>query len=391
MENIKISLSEKEKGLYGITGHVGVGHVHSHSGFVQDDSAGFAVAAAILKKALPVDTVIKKVTANVKTGEIVVETAGGGIGHAAPRRGLTPTEAEMLSERAVGLEAIYTQVSAVKVFGRIYGQGVSEPATAFQAACALAVLNTFVKAAPEKFRVMKEKLPGRLDTAASTVIDVNGIPVALMLLINATEGGIGPDEDYEGNTMWTDKGRIMKEVGLDSVPTVVIESKAYIPAMAKDVEVDKIFVRAQKDVDDLDLAAELIAAAKRNAIACHFSDSAMPIAPGSLQKATIAFAEKIVALGEELKKVDLALDKVRITADLAKLISEDAGGVTFMSNSINDQARGAGLMPHTGVVASMIVPTEYKEYVKIPMLTPEDTEKYMTVVLDGLLEYSKKK
>jgi len=182
----------------------------------------------------------------------------------------------------------------------------------------------------------------------------------------------------------------MKEVGLDKVPTVVIESKAYIPAMATDVEVEKIFVRAQENIDNIKLAECLINAAKNNNIPYHFSNDAIPMSPGSLKKATIELAEKIVALAEELKTVDRALDKVRIMADLAKLVSEDAGGVTFMSNSIHDKVRGAGLVPHTGAVVSMIVPTKYKEYVKIPMLTPEDVNTYMTVILEGLLNYAKR-
>lgn len=389
MKNYEIVFSKKNQGIYGIVGHVGVGHVHSHSGFVQDDSAGFAVAASILKKALPVDTAISKVTADVLTGEILVQTEGGGTGRAVPRRGITPTEAEMMTERAIGLDAIYSQVSAIKVFGRMYGQGVNETATAFQGACALAAFDTFVKAGPGKFNIMTEKLPGKLDTAANTVIDVNGIPIAIMLVINFTEGGIGPDEDYEGNSMWTDKGRIMKEVGLDKVPTVVVESKAYIPSIAIDVEVEKIFVRAQKSVDDIKLAECLIDAAKNNNIPYHFSNTAMPMSPGSLQKATIELAEKIIALAEELKSVERAIDKVHLMADLAKLVSEDAGGVTFMSNSIHDKVRSAGLVPHTGAVVSMIVPTKYKEYVKIPMLATEDVNTYMTVILEGIVNYEK--
>ena len=42
------------RGAFGVVGHVGVGHVHSHSGFVQDDSVGFAVAAGLLQRALQV-------------------------------------------------------------------------------------------------------------------------------------------------------------------------------------------------------------------------------------------------------------------------------------------------------------------------------------------------
>jgi len=388
MKDISIRLSKKEHGLYGISGHVGVGHIHSHSGFVQDDSAGFAVAAAILKKALPVDTAIREVGADVMSGEITVTTNGGGTGHAVPRRGLSPTEVDMLRERGAGLDAIYTQVAAIKVFGRMYGQGVSEVATAFQGACALAALDTFVKAAPGNFHVMNEKLSKRLDTAACTVIDINGVPVALMLVINFTEGGIGPDEDYEGNTMWTDKGRIMKEVGLDEVPTVVIESKAFNPALAKDLDVEKILVRAQKNVDNMELAAALVAAAQRNQIPYRLCDDVMPLAPGSMKKATVELADRIIALGEEFRTIDTGQDKVRISAALAKLVSEDMGGVTFMGNTVNDLARGAGLMPHTGAIVSMIVPAKYNECVKIPMLTPSDTDVYMTVVLEGVLDFA---
>jgi hypothetical protein len=387
-KDITVKLSEKQHGLYGISGHVGVGHVHSHSGFVQDDSAGFAVAATILKKALPVDTTICDIQADVTTGEITVTTKGGGTGHAKPRRGLSPTEADLLRERGIGLDATYTQDAAVHVFGRMYGQGVSEVATAFQGACALAALETLVKAAPEKFHVWNERLPKRLDTAACTVLDIDGIPVALMLVINFTEGGIGPDEDYEGNTMWTDKGKMMQEVALDKVPTVVIESKAFNPALAEDLNVETILVRAQKDVDNMELAAALVAAAKQNQIPYRLCDDIMPLKPGSMKSATVALADRIIALGEEFKAVDLCQDKVRISAALAKLVSEDMGGVTFMGNTVNDSARGAGLMPHTGAIVSMIVPTKYEEYVKIPMLTPSDTDLYMTVVLEGVLAFA---
>lgn len=259
---------------------------------------------------MPVDTAISNVTADVITGEILVKTNGGGIGKAIPRRGITPVEAEMMAERATGLDAVFSQVAAVKVFGRIYGQGVSETATAFQGACALAALDTFIKSAPEEFKVMKEKLPNKLDTAAATVIDMEGIPISIMLVINFREGGIGPDEDYEGNTMWMEKGRIMNEVGLDRIPAVVVESKAYVPSMAEDVDVEKIYVRAQENIDNIDLANCLLSAAKYNNIPYYFSNSAIPISPGFLQKATIELADKIIALAEELKKVGSAIDKV---------------------------------------------------------------------------------
>lgn len=89
------------RGRFGVVGHVGVGHVHSHSGFVQDDSAGFAVAAGLLKRAMPVDTTIACAEADVDANTITVTTRGGGTATLSPRRGVTPAEAELL-ERAAG-------------------------------------------------------------------------------------------------------------------------------------------------------------------------------------------------------------------------------------------------------------------------------------------------
>ena len=383
-----ICFSEQQKGILGISGHVGVGHVHSHSGFVQDDSAGLAVASRILKQALPVDTGIARVRVSIEDGVLTVFTNGGGAASAAPRRGIAPYEKELLESRAPGLDASFSQNAAVRVFGRLYGQGVSETAAAFQGACALAVLDTFVKAAPERFHVSAPAAKkGYLDRAVSTVLDVDGIPVALQLLVNFTEGGIGPAEDYEGNVPWDFKEAVMKAVGLDAVPTVVLESKAYIPAFAPDLKEDQLMIRAQEGVDLVPLGEALLQSAQLHGIPACLKTNAMPLVQGSLAKATAAYADRVIALAEKLKAADDCMEKVQLTADLAELISQDAGGVTFMGNTVNDQMRGAGVIPGSGVILSMIVTTAYREYVKIPMLTPEDADRYMFVALDGLKRY----
>jgi hypothetical protein len=385
---MEVKFSEYSKGVLGISGHAGVGHVHSHSGFVQDDSAGLAVAVLILKKALPVDTLISEVQASMEEGRITVRTRGGGEAFASPRRGIAPYEKELLETRGIGLDAAFSQNAAVHVFGRMYGQGVSETAACFQGACALAVLDTFVKAAPGHFHVSAPSTkPGYLDKAITTVLDVDGVPMALMLLVNFTEGGIGPAEDYEGNVPWDFKEPVMKAVGLDAVPTILIESKAYIPAFAPGLMENMLMLRAQEGTDNLALAETLLHAAKEAHIPCCLKTDAMPLAPGSLAKATAAYADKLITLAKQLKTADDCMKKVRLTADLAELISQDAGGVTFMGNTVNDQMRGAGIIPGSHAILSMIVTTEYKEYVKIPMLTEEDAEHYITVILNGMKGY----
>lgn len=384
---MEIKFSEQPKGILGITGHVGVGHVHSHSGFVQDDSAGLTAASLILKKALPVDTGISDVQVSVEEGLITVRTKGGGEASASPRRGIAPYEKELLETRGPGLDAAFSQNAAVRVFGRMYGQGVCEAASSFQGACALALLDTFVKMAPERFHISLPAKHGYLDKAITTVLDVDGIPMALMLLVNFTEGGIGPAEDYEGNVPWDFKEPVMKAVGLDTIPTILIESKAYIPAFASELTENMLMLRAEEGTDNLPLAKALLQTAREHHIPCCLKTNAMPLSPGSLKKATAAYADKLITLAEQLKAADDCLEKVTLTAQLAALISQDAGGVTFMGNTVNDQMRGAGIIPGPNAILSMIVTSKYKNYIKIPMLTEEDASHYVTVILNGMKRY----
>ena len=375
-----IKLSTARQGLYGISGHVGVGHVHSHCGFVQDDSAGFAVAASILQKAVPIDTTIKSVVVDLTAGSITVTTAAGGQGTVTARRGYTPAEKE-IAARAVGMDAIYTQNTAVNTFGRIYGQGAMETAVALQGACAMAVLDSFAQAMGDKLLLSTTKLAGKYDKFAATVIDIDGIPISLMLVINGTDGGIGPDEDYEGNTNFAEKGEIMAQLGLDKIPTVVVESKAYIPALADSVPQNMFMVRAQRDLDCTPLGQALFAAGKDLQLPIRFEEAMMPLAPGALAASTKAIAEEYKR--GELATVDSAADKVQLLAKLNQLVSQDAGGVTFMSNSVHGAMRGAGTLPGISAVLSMVVTTEYRDFWLIPQVTEADVANYQQIIINA--------
>jgi len=380
MDNCTISISDKKQGSLAVVGHVGVGHVHSHSSFVQDDSAGFAVVASIMKKALKVNTRIKSVTGDSVTGTITVETYGGGIGRTYSRRGLTPYEIELLN-RVVDEDGIYTQTAAIKTFGRMYGQGVMETAVSLQGAIALSVLDSFYKKAPDKIYITTEKFEGLIDKMAATVVDINGIPVSLLLNINGSDGGIGPNEDNEGNTLLGQKGELMKMLGMDKVPNIIVESKAYIPDMAKDIQMNTFLFRAQDEIDNLSVAKALVDAAEYLDIPYILKTDSLPLVKGQLEKATKDFAEKIIRLGECLKLSDTSKDKVSHIAEIAKLISEDAGGISFMSNSLHEVVRSAGIVPGTAAIISLLVPQEYINYWKIPILDSEDVSKYLEIIL----------
>lgn len=381
-----ISISEKKAGIFAVVGHVGVGHVHSHSSFVQDDSAGFAVVGTLMREALHADTRIKSVAGNLVTGCITVETYEGGVGRSYARRGLTPSEIDLL-ENAVDEDGLFTQNTAIKVFGRMYGQGVTETPAALQGAVALAVLDSFHKKAPDQVRVTPQDYPGRIDQMAALVVDIDGLPVSLLLNINGSEGGIGPDEDNEGNTSLGSKGDLMRKVEITDIPTIIVESKAYAPDLAKRITETSFSFRAQEGIDNLPLAKALAEAAKELDIPHLLLTDAMPRIEGHLSNATKAFAEKIIKLSEELKDADASSDKVSLIAELAKLISEDAGGISFMSNTLHNTARGAGIEAGTAAIISLLVPESYINYWKIPLLTPEDLDAYIGIILRAIKKY----
>jgi hypothetical protein len=52
-----------------------------------------------------------------------------------------------------------------------------------------------------------------------------------------------------------------------------------------------------------------------------------------------------------------------------------------MSNDLHDTARAAGIVPGTASVMSLLVPEDYINYWKIPILTLEDIAKYIEIIL----------
>lgn len=383
MKDYDISICDKKQGLFAVVGHAGIGHVHSHSSFVQDDSAGFAVVASIMKKALNIDTTIKSVRGNITTGEITVETSDGGIGKSYTRRGLTPYETELL-KRAENEDGIFTQAVAIKAFGRMYGQGVMETPVALQGAIALAVLDTIHKKSPSSVFVTSEKYENLIDKMAGTVVEINGIPVSLLLNINGCDGGIGPNEDNEGNTCIGQKKDIMKLLGMDLVPNIIVESKAYIPALCREIKHNTFLFRGQEEVDNIAVAEALAHSASAKNIPYILKTDSMPLINGQLKQSTVDLAKKVIRLGESLRKADSSNDKVKVIADLAKLVSEDAGGITFMSNDLHDVARSAGIMPGTASIISLLVPEDYIDYWKIPILTEDDINQYKEIIFNAI-------
>ena len=183
-----------------IVGHVGVGHAHSHSGIVQDDSVGFTCAVSLLRHALPVDLRISSAKADPDTGEITVTTHAGGTGTARPRRGITPQEGELI-KRGIGYDASFCQSLACHALGRIYGQGVAESAVCLEAAAAFAVVDSFRRSFPDAVSVVEAPHDENRDVVLCGILELMGEPVRVVAVVNFTEGGLGPNENAEGNTL----------------------------------------------------------------------------------------------------------------------------------------------------------------------------------------------
>lgn len=376
---MNVTKSTASQGIVGITGHAGAGHVHSHSGFVQDDTAGFAVVACLLRRAFPVCTIISSVEADIDSGTVTVKTQDGGTGTAWARRGITPYEAT-LARLVIGLDAVYSQSAAFAAFGRIYGQGCSELPVALQTATCLAVIDTFEKRFRGDLFTCSENMEGKVGRCIGSVIDIDGVPVSAMAILNANEGGLGPDEDLEGNIMLGDKGELMKKLGLDNLPTIILESKAYVPAVCKDSNENAFWIRINCDVDNRVVYDALVRGAEEANINFIQSDTAYKRGTDEIAIATRQLGEKIAHLGNTLAGAETSREKVQIIGELAILVSEDAGGVSYMSSDLHNLVGGGGLMPGSAAVLSMTISEPAIRIWKIPAFTAQDSDMYLEIL-----------
>ncbi|MDD4159483.1 MAG: hypothetical protein PHO18_00885 [Synergistaceae bacterium] len=380
----KLSLSDKKHGIVCLTGHAGIAHAHGANSYQQDDGGGFCAAGTIISHALSVDTRVSEVSCT--TEEIMVKLMGGGSAVTMPRRRVTPQEAAMM-KRAEGKDALFSQGVAAGIFGRVYGQGVSETAACFQAALALSVLDSFKKAAPERVFVVPES-EENAGAILGTVIDYDGIPVSVVMPVNFTGGGLGPDEDYEGNFMHGMKGDMMKKLGCP-LPSIVAESKV-CSVLSEEAPHDRFLIRYSEDRGDPAVAKALEESCKELSVPYFIRNDLLSYDAGSFQSLSYAFAEKIEKIAAGLRETEKASEKVRLVGDLARLVSEDAAGFTYMSRSVFAESSSPGLHPGTSAVLSMIVGKNYIKDHVIPIITESDRDDYVRVILLALKKIAQK-
>ncbi|MCK9357806.1 MAG: hypothetical protein M0R22_11790 [Dehalococcoidia bacterium] len=363
----------------GIAGHAGIGHTHCPGGLIQDDTAGFAVAAAIIRDALEADTHVASLDVDPDRNTIRVTTVDGGTGQSSPRRGITPAEARMI-HGVVGRDALLCQAVAIEALGRMYGQGVLETPVALAAALANSVIDTFRKKAPGRFHLTSESVATNSGLIGGMLVQLDGVDTSVMATVNASSGGIGPNEDLEGNVALGSKRVLMGKLGMLRCPTIVLEGKAYSPAFSDGLQRPTFLVRCQRDLDNIVVAEALRDSALELGYRVIFRDDAFPRTDGVLRRKTVDLADSIIRTAEDLKKAETGSDKVRVVAELARLVSQECGGVSFMTNDLHDAVRQVGLTQGTSAVLSMLVTKDYLAHCKIPVLEPEDVDMMKGIV-----------
>lgn len=379
---MNIKLSEKNKGLIGIAGHVGCGHCHSLNNQVQDDSCGLSVVLYLFKEATGLSLKVKEINFDDNKVKVILENGGEGEGIA--RRGITPQE-KKLAKNLIGKEVLNTHTLVLETFGRIYGQGVLETPVAVQTALANASLNGFYKNFPEKFLRVKESVNSNCGEIVGTVLNINDKPVSVLGTVNATIGGIGPNEDLEGNSIIGKKGEIIRDLGMDKIPTIIIEAMIY-SSFSEGLEENTYFVRGDEIDDNIVVVNAVVEASKKLRIPMKYHKIGMKRTKNALKNNTMKVGESIIELGERLRKAETSEEKVNVIAELAKVVSQDCGGVSFMSNSLHEEIGGAGMIKHVGAVINLVATKEYFKENPIPYLTFEELQRYVDLVVGSVEE-----
>lgn len=366
MASHKVALSSKKQGILGIVGHAGCGHCNSHLGFIQDDSGGLTAVMALLTEATGLSLEIESVkTVTGMDGFFEVKTKAGGVGRAHPRRGITAAEAR-LAQWAVG-------------------QGAMEVPVAFQTAVANAALDSFARNFPGQFLLSDEKVPGNIGKILGTVIEVDGVPVSIMGLSNATDGGIGPNEDIEGNVCLFGKEVVMKPLGLDHLPTFLLEGKVCASPVSDEIHENTFLIRAHTDADNPVVAECYIEAAKRLGYPATYRPEMLARSENAMRNLTEEMGKRIQEFGKELAQATTAIEKCRISAAINEFASQELGGITFMGDDIHKIMGGVGQIPGLTACMSLFVPRSSIQSDVLPSLSMEDAHRYAEILKEGAL------
>lgn len=366
------------KAVLAFAGHIGVGHVNSHQGFVQDDAAGFATLLALLLRACPLDPTVTDIRTD--QDRLTVSLACGGQGQASLSGGFSPFEADLL-QRGRGLCELSSQTLATKVLGRIRGQGMDKMGAVLILAHARALLDAVRRYWPAGVLHATDDIPGSCGEFLGGMLSLEGTACAWMLTINASPDGSGPVEDSEGIMPVGGKGRLMRELGMCRIPCIVLESKAYSPGDSDSLATSHPWIRWNQDSDNPVVGQCLAEAARQCHVQAIVNDRAYPRRPGDLDRASQALGEKISKLGQEYARARTSAQKVALAAALADILEQEIGGTSFMSQAVHSVAAGGGLWPGQAAMLSLLASRHEYESLKVLITSRQELELLADIAL----------
>ncbi len=174
------------------------------------------------------------------------------------------------------------------------------------------------------------------------------------------------------------------------LPTIILESKAYIPAMLDKVDKVQFFVRWNKEFDN-DIVGEALKSSLKKLDLPHlFDDSAYP-RNESLRNETARIGKEIEELGKAYAVAETSAEKVQIVYKLGKLATSDLGGSVFMSNNIFQYSGAGGLWPGRSAVLSVIADQAHIDDYGTVISEESELEQSLYIITFALLELYKNK
>ena len=227
-------------------------------------------------------------------------------------------------------------------------------------------------------------MPGNIGRLLGTVINVDGMDVSLMAVVNAAADGLGPNEDIEGNVNLAGKNAMMARLGLDAMPTILVEGKVCAGPVSPVIKEPTFVTRAYSGDDNVTVSECLLKSAQNLGLPIVYPRELLGRKKGAMRDLTRQMGERISALGQELAQAVTSEENVRIAAEINRFASEDLGGVTFMSDDIHEVMGGVGAIPGTTGCLSLFISNEELQRVVYPALTLEDVNHFADVILGAL-------
>ena len=212
---------------------------------------------------------------------------------------------------------------------------------------------------------------------------------SVLVVVNASEGGLGPNEDVEGNVNLGPKKALMDKLGLATMPTLLIEGKVCADPASSLISRPTFLIRAYPDDDNVVVAQSYVAAAAKLGYPNLYLDNLLARSADAMRKLGNSQGENVIRLGKALRDAKTAVEKVRSAAELNEFCSQELGGITFMSEDVHQVMGGVGMIPGTCACLSLFIPHTQLEEDVIPVLSEADAGRFADMVLAAAEDLSK--